>query len=257
MEQLIKIQSELKAPKNQRNKFGNYNYRSCEDILEAVKTLLEKYECELTISDEIKEITGIPYVEATARLRHGDKVIQVSAQAGIDPSRKGMDIAQSFGSSSSYARKYALNGLFLIDDNKDADATNKDDKTYSKPTSNTIDHAVEVIPKVEMSVESAGDTKIHFGKNEGTSIRELTEKQLLWYKNEWDPTSKGKYPIKEQDQILKNSLNKYSEYLSGSNSTEKADEADEAEDEVPMFDERVRDYVHEQARECEGDVNPF
>lgn len=124
MKDLINIQLELKAPKNQQNKFGNYNYRSCEDILEAVKPLLKKYECTLTIHDEIREICGIPYVEATASIQKGDEGRSVTAQAGINPDRKGMDIAQSFGSSSSYARKYALNGLFLIDDTRDADATN-------------------------------------------------------------------------------------------------------------------------------------
>ena len=124
MENLIKIQAELKAPKGQTNKFGNYKYRSCEDILEAVKPLLLKYDCSLTITDEIKEISNIVFVEATVKITNGKNVIEVKAQAGIDPNRKGMDIAQCFGASSSYARKYALNGLFLIDDTKDADATN-------------------------------------------------------------------------------------------------------------------------------------
>lgn len=123
-ERVVLLQSELKAPKNQRNKFGNYNYRSCEDILEAVKPLLEKYDLSLMITDEVKEVCGIPYVEARAVLHCPDGKIEATAQAGIDPNRKGMDISQSFGSSSSYARKYALNGLLLIDDTKDADATN-------------------------------------------------------------------------------------------------------------------------------------
>jgi len=124
MKKLIKIQSELKAPKSQRNNFGKYNYRSCEDILEAVKPLLKDNNCTLTISDEIKEIGGIVFVEAIAVISDGENQVHSKAQAGIDANRKGMDIAQSFGSSSSYARKYALNGLFLIDDTKDADATN-------------------------------------------------------------------------------------------------------------------------------------
>jgi hypothetical protein len=127
MEALIKIQSELKAPKNQLNKFGGYNYRSCEDILEAVKPLLLHYGCTLTLFDEIKEVGNIIYVEATASIQKGDEGRSVTAQAGINPDRKGMDIAQSFGASSSYARKYALNGLFLIDDTKDPDHTNKHD----------------------------------------------------------------------------------------------------------------------------------
>tara|TARA_R100000951_G_scaffold43080_1_gene36239 strand:- start:5260 stop:5802 length:543 start_codon:yes stop_codon:yes gene_type:complete len=132
MKALQKIQAELKAPKNQRNNFGKYNYRSCEDILEAVKPLLDKQKCTLTISDEIKEVGGITFVEAVAIISDGENQVHVKAQAGIDINRKGMDIAQSFGSSSSYARKYALNGLFLIDDTKDADATNTHDKAPVK-----------------------------------------------------------------------------------------------------------------------------
>lgn len=118
MKELIKIQSELHAPKNQRNNFGKYNYRSCEDILEAVKPLLKKHECTLAISDTIKEVAGIMFVESMATLSNKDESVYVTAQSGIDINRKGMDVAQSFGSSSSYARKYALNGLFLIDDSK-------------------------------------------------------------------------------------------------------------------------------------------
>ena len=123
-DKVLKVQSELKAPKNQRNNFGKYNYRSCEDILEAVKPLLKDNGLTLMITDEIKEVTGLVYVEARAVLFDAEGRVEATAQAGIDPNRKGMDIAQSFGSSSSYARKYALNGLFLIDDTKDADATN-------------------------------------------------------------------------------------------------------------------------------------
>lgn len=134
MEALIKIQAELKAPKNQFNKFGGYNYRSCEDILEAVKPLLVKHGCTLTIHDEVKELGGILFIEATASIQKGDEGRSVTAQAGINPERKGMDIAQSFGASSSYARKYALNGLFLIDDTKDPDATNThDNEPKNKP----------------------------------------------------------------------------------------------------------------------------
>lgn len=134
MQSLIKIQHELKAPKNQFNSFGKYKYRNQEDILEALKPLLLENKCTLTIHDEIKEIGSIIYVEATARISDGKETIEVKAQAGIDPNRKGMDIAQCFGASSSYARKYALNGLFLIDDTKDVDSTNNND-TKEKPIS--------------------------------------------------------------------------------------------------------------------------
>jgi hypothetical protein len=124
MKELISIQSELKAPKNQFNAFGKYKYRSVEDILEALKPLLLKYECTLTIEDEVKEVGGIVFIESTAAIQKDMEGRAVTAQAGIDVNRKGMDVAQSFGSSSSYARKYALNGLFLIDDTKDPDSTN-------------------------------------------------------------------------------------------------------------------------------------
>jgi len=137
MKELLQIQAELKAPKNQFNSFGKYKYRNAEDILEAVKPLLLKYNCTLTLSDQIKETSGgLVYVEATAIFRHFEEdYIDVKAQAGIDINRKGMDIAQSFGSSSSYARKYALSGLFLLDDTKDADATN----THGKETPTRAD----------------------------------------------------------------------------------------------------------------------
>jgi hypothetical protein len=125
---LLKIQSELKAPKNQFNSFGKYKYRSTEDILEAVKPLLLKYECTMIISDSVQEKAGIIFCETYIQFFDKDgKEFNASASAGIEPNRKGMDIAQSFGASSSYARKYALNGLFLIDDTKDADATNMHD----------------------------------------------------------------------------------------------------------------------------------
>ena len=128
MKELIAIQNELKAPKSQFNAFGKYKYRNCEDILEALKPLLLKYECTLTMEDEVKEVGGIVFIETTVSIQI-DKEGRtegraVTAQAGIDINRKGMDVAQSFGSSSSYARKYALSALLLIDDTKDPDSTN-------------------------------------------------------------------------------------------------------------------------------------
>lgn len=124
MKQLINIQSELKAPKSQFNSFGKYHYRNAEDILEGLKPLLLKHGCTLTISDEIKTAGDILYVESTATLSHQEDSVSVTAQAGIDLNAKGMSQAQAFGASSSYARKYALGGLFLLDDSKDPDATN-------------------------------------------------------------------------------------------------------------------------------------
>lgn len=119
---LIAIQSELKAPKNQYNSFGKYKYRSAEDILEAVKPLLKKYNCYLTITETTKEIAGYLVLNSKVEISDGENTLSVEAQAGINPQRKGMDIAQSFGSSSSYAKKYALGNLFLLDDTKDADS---------------------------------------------------------------------------------------------------------------------------------------
>ena len=125
MKELIQIQSELKAPKNQFNAFGKYKYRNCEDILEALKPLLLKYECTLIIEDEVKEVGGLVFIESTVSIQKDMEGRAVTAQAGIDVNRKGMDVAQSFGSSSSYARKYALSGLLLIDDSHlDPDASN-------------------------------------------------------------------------------------------------------------------------------------
>ena len=132
-EKLSVIQSKLKAPKNQYNSFGKYNYRSCEDILEGLKHLLLEYKATVTFSDEIKQIGNRYYIEATATFvdtEKGDK-IEVKALAREDETKKGMDLAQVTGSVSSYARKYALNGLFAIDDTKDSDATNKHDKDKS------------------------------------------------------------------------------------------------------------------------------
>jgi len=140
MEKLNKIQAELKAPKNQRNNFGNYNYRNCGDILEAVKPILLKYNCTLTVSDEIKELGGILFVESFAVIVDEEgNTVHAKAQAGIDPNRKGMDIAQSFGSSSSYSRKRALDGLFLIDDTKDADSTNTHGKEKEPEKKTTLE----------------------------------------------------------------------------------------------------------------------
>lgn len=128
---IIKIQEELKAPKNQRNSFGNYNYRSAEDIIEAVKPIAHKYGFYLIISDEIVEIGGRIYVKATARLQPNEtgNIYSATGWAREEETKKGMDGAQITGAASSYARKYALNGLLAIDDTKDPDATNTHDKT--------------------------------------------------------------------------------------------------------------------------------
>lgn len=134
MKELINIQSELKAPKSQYNSFGKYQYRNAEDILEAVKPLLKKNNCHLTITDEIILIGDRYYVKATAEITNGTEVVATSALAREEESKKGMDSAQLTGATSSYARKYALNGLFCIDDTKDSDYNNQGDKGGQEAT---------------------------------------------------------------------------------------------------------------------------
>lgn len=127
---LQKIQSELKAPKNQKNMFGGYKYRNLEDICEAVKPLLNKYSCSLVLSDDVVMIGERTYLKATATLIDSETGEKTSNNgfAREDVAKKGMDLSQLTGACSSYARKYALNGLFCIDDTKDADATNTGDE---------------------------------------------------------------------------------------------------------------------------------
>ena len=125
MKELIAIQSELKAPKSQFNKFGGYKYRKAEDILEAVKPLLAKQKCTLTITDDVVLIGNRIYVKATATIKNEKGECETTTGwAREEESKKGMDGSQITGASSSYARKYALNGLFALDDNADSDATN-------------------------------------------------------------------------------------------------------------------------------------
>ena len=141
---LMNIQQELKAPKGQYNSFGKYAYRSCEDILEAVKPLLKKEKVVLTISDELQYIGNRYYIKANATLidTESDSTISNSAYAREEETKKGMDGSQITGASSSYARKYALNGLFGIDDNKDSDTTNiqsKEEKEDKKESPKQIE----------------------------------------------------------------------------------------------------------------------
>lgn len=130
MSKLVEIQAELKAPKSQRNTFGKYNYRSAEDILEAVKPILKKHDAKITLSDKPILVGDWHYIEATAKFVCGDEVEIVTAYAREPLNKKGMDESQITGTASSYARKYALNGLLLIDDTKDADTDE-----YKKQTS--------------------------------------------------------------------------------------------------------------------------
>jgi hypothetical protein len=123
---LVKIQAELKAPKGQMNNFGKYKYRSAEDIIEAVKPILHKYNTALLVSDEVVQVGDRIYIKATATLLDGtEDHISVCGWAREEEVKKGMDSAQLTGSTSSYAKKYALSNLFAIDDTKDSDATNE------------------------------------------------------------------------------------------------------------------------------------
>lgn len=138
-EKLMNVQASLKAPKGQYNSFGKYKYRSCEDIVESVKPLLKQNGLLLTMSDEIIMVADRIYVKATATIidTAEGKEISVTALAREEETKKGMDGSQVTGASSSYARKYALNGLFAIDDTKDSDSTNthgQDDETPKKET---------------------------------------------------------------------------------------------------------------------------
>lgn len=136
-QKVVAIQSMLKAPKWQYNSFGKYNYRSCEDILEGVKPLLSEQELILTIEDSIEMIGDRYYVKATATLSDGTNSISTSAYARESLDKKGMDSSQVTGATSSYARKYALNGLLCIDDTKDAD-TMDNNKKATQQTQETV-----------------------------------------------------------------------------------------------------------------------
>jgi hypothetical protein len=183
-EKLNRIQVELKAPKDKLNKFGGYNYRSAEGILEALKPLLKTYGVYVTLSDEIVEVGGRVYVKATAKLceRVGggaaevfeNSAISVTAYAREAESKKGMDEAQVTGATSSYARKYALNGLFLLDDTKDADTDEYALQTKTEPK--------KVAPAVKapaaLICERCGKPISNSGKFSASKVAESTKAQF-------------------------------------------------------------------------------
>ena len=140
---LIEVHSKLKAPKNQYNSFGKYSYRNCEDILEALKPILKEVGATIIISDEVVSVNERYYVKATVKFIDTEtgEVVEASANAREEDNKKGMDSSQLTGSTSSYARKYALNGLFAIDDTKDSDFTNTHDKEDKKKTLEVISEA--------------------------------------------------------------------------------------------------------------------
>lgn len=190
MKELIAIQSELKAPKNQWNDFGKYNYRSAEDILEAVKPLLKKYECHLTISDEMVVLGDRYYVKATASLTKGDETIETTAFAREEESKKGMDASQITGSTSSYARKYALNGLFCIDDTKDPDYTNTHGK---EPTPKAVNPKETVKKELKGAIDALNKCK------DVASVDEVVKAyKTLWTNQEFkNATAKRRKELNE------------------------------------------------------------
>jgi hypothetical protein len=172
---LAKIQQELNVPKNQRNTFGNYNYRSCEDIVESVKPLLVKFHCDMYISDAIEVYHDRVYVGATVTfIDSAGKSIQTKAYAREPESKKGMDESQITGAASSYARKYALNALFLIDDVKDADT--QDNSAVKKRTKKPL----PVIPDDQWQDFYASWNGKQYGKYAwvGDVKHELTQQQI-------------------------------------------------------------------------------
>lgn len=172
-EKLMKVQAELKAPKGQYNSFGKYKYRSCEDILEAVKPLNAKHGVVLTVGDEVVEISNRFYVKATATfvdIESGEKIIN-TALAREDDAKKGMDGSQITGTASSYARKYCLNGLYCIDDTKDADTDEYRAQQEHKPQESKRQERQYV--KV-----SNGRTAVINSNGEYVDIENLTVEQL-------------------------------------------------------------------------------
>lgn len=186
MKELIVIQSELKAPKGQYNSFGKYKYRSAEDILEAVKPHCHKNNCVLTLSDTLENIGERYYIKATATISNGKESVSVTAYAREEESKKGMDGSQITGTASSYARKYALNGLFCIDDTKDADSNElkaqQENRAQKESTKNKeaqaepvgefqMEHIIEMCDKHHKDV---ADMCKYFGVKE---VNEMTMEQ--------------------------------------------------------------------------------
>ena len=181
-EKLLNIQTELKAPKGQFNAFGKYKYRSCEDILEALKPVLNKYKLTFFINDAIVEVNNRNYVKATITIINIEKPneqIQTSALAREEETKKGMDGSQITGASSSYARKYALNGMFMIDDTKDSDSTNTHgkDKTEQEKVKDFLNSRNGMIERLSEYVK--GDKLERMLKNYGVNeLFEMKDEQL-------------------------------------------------------------------------------
>ena len=174
-EKLAKVQGELKAPKGQKNSFGGYKYRSCEDILEAVKPLCVNAGLLLTITDNIMLVGDRYYIQATVSVSDSDEEKTVTAYAREAQNKKGMDESQVTGAASSYARKYALNGMFLIDDTKDADtdAYTKKAKSVNTDTEQAREDALAMWSEKELG------KKEHFYTNMLAEIQVVSDSAAL------------------------------------------------------------------------------
>lgn len=178
-DKLLDIQIKLKAPKGQYNSFGKYNYRSCEDILEAVKPLLKEHNLTLRMSDKIVQIGERYYVEATAFLSDGENSICTTASAREDDTKKGMDSAQITGACSSYARKYALNGMFAIDDNKDSDYTNVGDKGNATNNAKAVKRNNTTSQAKNKTITSETMKKVNIALSRYKTLAQIETKKLL------------------------------------------------------------------------------
>ncbi|PZM86337.1 single-stranded DNA-binding protein [Candidatus Gracilibacteria bacterium] len=198
MKELQIIQEKLNAPKNLRNNFGNYNYRSAESILEAVKPLLKETECILKLTDELVNIGERYYIKSIAILKNKDgQTEEAIGYAREEEQKKGMDGSQITGASSSYARKYALNGLFAIDDGKDSDATNthgtddgkkaqnntKQKTSTSQKWYNDVDKNIDNWTDLIAEGKTTPETIIKRIKEQGFSLSKVNENKILELKN--------------------------------------------------------------------------
>ena len=188
MKELITIQSELKAPKTQFNRFGGYKFRKAEDILEAVKPLLNKQKCTLVITDDIVMVGNRIYVKATATIKNEKGEFETSTGwAREEETKKGMDGSQITGASSSYARKYALNGLFAIDDNADSDTTN--DGQHQAAQQQSTQHQAAQTQTAQSAQQPAAQQYHTNNLNEGLAYlsRCINKENLIWVVQTFKP----------------------------------------------------------------------
>jgi len=204
-EKLMIVQQTLKAPKNQFNSFGKYHYRSCEDILEGLKPCLKEVKAAVTIDDEIVEMGGRVYVKATAHFHDAEtgEMITNTAYAREPETKTGMDLAQLTGATSSYARKYALNGLFMIDDNKDADTdesknesdarAKKQDKAKTSETEKVLINEAKQNVVMTWCADSGISVVELLDKCHLKSLGDISEKQFKWMsiKANWEKLIHG------------------------------------------------------------------